>query len=265
MLDNMNTLSFRMAIERFLAVRPRPAVLLADNRTNFHGGEASLQEKEKIDMSEAHKKLNIQFQFAPPKAPHFQRLVEKVVGAAKQAMKPTLQSRVVTGEELRTVFAKTMGILNNIPISYVTKSDMDFHYSPLTANHFLLGQPYSELVGSETGSLSAVKKFKKLTEILQVFWAKLVAKLSTHLRQYNTWITETRGVKLGDIALLLNLKKRGMMPLVWVSEVQRGLDAQIRRVTVFDGHSHFLRAITSLAVLVPAEEENVNKPVETSQ
>jgi hypothetical protein len=65
---------------------------------------------------------------------------------------------------------------------------MDFHYSPLTANHFLLGQPYSELVGSETGSLSAVKKFKKLVEILRVFWAKLVAELSTHLRQYNTWI-----------------------------------------------------------------------------
>jgi hypothetical protein len=41
MLDNMNTLSFLMAIERFLAVWPRPAVLLADNGTNFHGGEAS--------------------------------------------------------------------------------------------------------------------------------------------------------------------------------------------------------------------------------
>jgi hypothetical protein len=95
--------------------------------------------------------------------------------------------------------------------------------------------------------------------------AKLVAELSTHLRQYNTWITETRGVKLGDIALLLDPKKRGMMPLVRVSEVQRGLDAQIRRVTVFDGHSHFLRAITSLAVLVPAEKENVNKPIETSR
>jgi hypothetical protein len=55
---------------------------------------------------------------------------------------------------------------------------MDFHYSPLTANYFLLGQTYSELVGLETGSLSAVKKFKKLTEILRVFWAKLVAELS---------------------------------------------------------------------------------------
>jgi hypothetical protein len=50
------------------------------------------------------------------------------------------------------------------------------------------------------------------------------------------------------------------MPLVRVMQVQRGLDGQIRRVTVFDGATHFLRAITSLAVLVPAEEENDNKP-----
>jgi hypothetical protein len=69
-----------------------------------------------------------------------------------------------------------------------------------------------------------------------------------------------RGVKQGNIALLLDPKKRGLMPLVRVMQVQRGLDGQICRVTVFDGATHFLRAITSLAVLVPAEEENYNKP-----
>jgi hypothetical protein len=56
------------------------------------------------------------------------------------------------------------------------------------------------------------------------------------------------------------------MPTVRVSEVQRGLYAQIRRVTVFGGYSHFLRAITSLALLVLAEKDNeVNKPVKKSQ
>jgi hypothetical protein len=51
--------------------------------------------------------------------------------------------------------------------------------------------------------------------------------------------------------------------LVRVTQVERGLDAKIRRVTVFDGFTHFPRAITSLAVLVPAEDtedEDVNKP-----
>jgi hypothetical protein len=56
--------------------------------------------------------------------------------------------------------------------------------------------------------------------------------------------------------LLLNPKKRGMLPLVRITEVQRGIDAKIRRVTVFDGFTHFGRAITSLAVLVPADAED---------
>jgi hypothetical protein len=137
---------------------------------------------------------------------------------------------------------------------------MDFHYRPLTPNHFLLGQPYAELQGTEAGSVAAVMKNKKLSEILRVFWKKLIEDLSTHLRQYNTWIAETRGVKQGDIALLLERKKRGLMPLVRDMLVQQGLDGHICRVTVFDGATHFLRAITSLAVLVPVGEENDNKP-----
>jgi hypothetical protein len=168
-LESMNTLSFLMAMERFLAVRPRPLVLLADNETNFNGGETALKGKDQISMSQAQRKLKIKFEFAPPKAPHFQGLIERIVGAAKAAIKPALRTRVITGEELRTIFAKAMGILNNFPISYTVKSDMDFHYRPLTPNHFLLGQPYAELQGTEAGSVAAVKKYKKLSEILRVF------------------------------------------------------------------------------------------------
>jgi hypothetical protein len=53
--------------------------------------------------------------------------------------------------------------------------------------------------------------------------------------------------------LLLDPKKRGMLPLVRITEVQRGINAKIWRVPVFDGYTHFGRAITSLAVLVPAD------------
>jgi hypothetical protein len=56
--------------------------------------------------------------------------------------------------------------------------------------------------------------------------------------------------------LLLDQKKRGMLPLVRITEVQRGIDAKIRRVTVFDRFTHFGQAIRSLAVLVPADAED---------
>jgi hypothetical protein len=83
MMEKMDTSSFLLAVERFLAVRPRPSVFLADNGTNFKGGKSFLEVKNQIDISEAQKKLNIEFRFAPPCAPHFMGLVERIVGVAK--------------------------------------------------------------------------------------------------------------------------------------------------------------------------------------
>jgi hypothetical protein len=44
MIDIMDTSSFLLAVEQFLAVRPRPSVIIADNGTNFRGGAAALQD-----------------------------------------------------------------------------------------------------------------------------------------------------------------------------------------------------------------------------
>jgi hypothetical protein len=44
MIDTMDTSSFLLAVEQFLAVRPRPSAIIADNGTNFTGGGAALQE-----------------------------------------------------------------------------------------------------------------------------------------------------------------------------------------------------------------------------
>jgi hypothetical protein len=84
----------------------------------------------------------------------------------------------------------------------------------------------------------------------------LLAELSTHLRSYNTWISKTRGVKVGDIALLLDPMKRGTTPLVGIKEAKQDRDGHVRRITVFDGHKFIARAISSLAVLLPATEED---------
>jgi hypothetical protein len=136
---------------------------LADNSTNFRGAETRLNRKVKdqIDISEAQRKLSIEFRFAPPRAPHFMGLVERIVGAARAALKPALRAAALTAEEMRTVIAKTMGILNNFPIAYMVQSDTDFHYKPLTANHFLLGQPYAELQEADTETISAATRYNK--------------------------------------------------------------------------------------------------------
>jgi hypothetical protein len=141
-----------------------------------------LKDKRQIDISEAQRKLKIEFRFALPRAPHFQGLAERIVGAAKAALRPTLRTALVSSEELCTIYAKTMRIINYFPIAYTIHSDMDFHYRPLTPNPFLMGQPYAELQAEDTYKMRSVKRYKKVQEISRIFWAKLIAELRPLLR-----------------------------------------------------------------------------------
>jgi hypothetical protein len=89
MIDYMDTSSFLIAVKRLLALRPRPSVFIADIATNFKRGDSALQgitEKGQINLAKAQSHFNIKFQFAPPRAPHFQGLVERFVGATKAAI-----------------------------------------------------------------------------------------------------------------------------------------------------------------------------------
>jgi hypothetical protein len=269
MIDTMDTLSFLLAVEQFLAARPRPSVIIADNGTNFTSGAAALKEgrtpgMQQIDLSKAQSHFNIKFKFAPPQAPHFQGPVERFVGAAKSAIHSAIHAHTLTDEELRTVFARAMGHLNNTLIAYTTKSEVDFHYVPLTPRHFLMGAADSELQPTdvEVEKLTKALRYNRVCNMLDTFWKRLVAELSTHLRLYNMWMAKTRGVKLGDIALLLDPAKRGATPLIRITQVETGLDGHIRRVICFDEFKTFARAMSSIAVLLPAEEEDTIKDSE---
>jgi hypothetical protein len=55
---------------------------------------------------------------------------------------------------------------------------------------------------------------------------------------------------------LLHPTKRGTTPLVKVTEAPRDIDGHIRRMMVWDGQKTIARAITSLAILLPADQED---------
>jgi hypothetical protein len=215
-------------------------VFIADNGTNFKGGESALKgitEKGQFNLEKAQSHFNIKFQFAPPRAPHFQGLVERFVGAAKAAIHSAVHAHTLTDKELRTIFSRAMGHLNNVPIAYTVKSEADFHYLPLTPGHFLMGSAYAELkpIDTESTKLTNATRYKiqqqatryRVCSVLELCWKRLVAELTTRLRVYNNWIYKTRGVKINDIALLLDPAKRGTTPLVRITQVQMGTDGEI--------------------------------------
>jgi hypothetical protein len=168
--------------------------------------------------------------------------VERFVGADKSVIYLAIHAYTLTDEELCTVFARAMCHLNNMPIAYTTNSEVDFHYVPLTPGHFLMGATYSELqpMDVEVEKLTKALWYNRVFNMLDTFWNRLVAELSTHLRLYNMWMAKTRGAT----------------PLIRIAQVETGLDGHIRRVICFEGFKHFARAISSIAVLLPVEEED---------
>jgi hypothetical protein len=113
------------------------------SREENHPCRRELKEN-KLISARHRKNFNIKFKFAPPRAPHFMGLAERIVGAAKVAIHSSVHAHTLTDEELQTVFARAMGHLNNFPISYTIKSEGDFHYILLTPGHFMMGIAYAE-------------------------------------------------------------------------------------------------------------------------
>jgi hypothetical protein len=143
------------------ARRGTTPVFIADGGTNFKGGDSALQdiaEKGQINLAKALSHFNTKFQFAPPRAPHFQGLVERFVEATKATIHSAVHAHTLTDKELSAIFSPAMGRLNNVPIAYTSK---------------------------------------------------------------------TRGVKMDDIALLLDPARRGTTPLVRMARVRRGTDGEI--------------------------------------
>jgi hypothetical protein len=120
----------------------------------------------------------------------------------------------------------------------------DFHYLPLTPGHFLMGSAYAELqpIDTETTKLTNATKYNRVCNVMELFWKRLVAELTTHL---DSWVSKTGGVKIDDVALLLDPARRGSAPLVRMARVRGETDREIRRVVCFDGFGYFDRTMTS--------------------
>jgi hypothetical protein len=167
MIDYVDTLSFLLAINRWLALRPRPSVLMADGGTNFKGGDSAVQDmakKGQINLAKAQSHFDTKFRFAPPRAPHFRGLVEGFVEATQAAVHSAVHAHTFEDEEFSAIFSRAMGRLNGVPIAYTVKSGADFHYLPLTLGHFLIGSDYAELqpIDTENTKLTNVTRYNRV-------------------------------------------------------------------------------------------------------
>ena len=264
MLHSMDTGSFLMALSRFAAYASRPKRIYCDRGRNFVRGNKEIDLVwERICTDEvANNEHSIEFVFSPAEAPHFNGLIERMVGEAKKNLEAILSSdeNQITDEALDTSFKIVQRLLNNRPIGILTSVDPR-DPEPITPAHFLMnGNIHEDIVPpnvSLEGTETLADKFWTIQSLLDKFWTRLCRSLTPHLREHNKWITKRKEVHVGDVVCILedtpdpdSHYKVGI-----IQEVTPGLDGMVRRVQirVRDGKT-LDRGLNRIYVLVPREK-----------
>ena len=265
--------SFLMALQRFLTFRCKPDIIYLDNQSNFTCAEKEIQrivleqeqrlvqplEKAALDVDQriqGHK--GIEFRFGPPFGPHHQGGVERYVGLVKRALFSVLGRHAPTDYELSSVLYKVAALLNNMPIAYthVSADASAIEAEPITPAHFLMGQPFSNILDGEFDPSDFTENLHALNKVLDKFWAQFRSEMMRKLHTYSKWTQVRDSVAVGDIVVVLEDGEGPHFPLGRILEVLRGKDGLVRRVEVKIGYNVYERPITRLvAVLGPREEE----------
>ena len=275
MLYSMDTSSFLMALIRFTSHASTPEKIYCDKGTNLVRGdkEMELVWEEVFEKGMTENQLGIEFVYSPPESPHFNGLIERMIGEAKRNLVKVLPpgELQISDEALLTSFKQVQKMLNNRPIE-VMNSDVDpLDLEPLTPAHFLQnGKIFEDLVPPNhrlEGCNTLAGRFWTLQSLMDKFWTRLCHSLAPALRKYSKWITKRRDVQEGDLICMLEDKPEanGHYRVGLVTATTAGQDGMTRRVTVRmrDGKIYD-RGLNSIYVLVPKERlypsQNVQGP-----
>ena len=264
MLWSLDTGSFLMALSRFVGYTSKPKRIICDRGTNFIRGNKEIDLAwEKICTKEvANNEFNIEFVFSPAESPHFNGLIERMVGESKKNLEAILSSdeHQITDEVLETSFKVVQRLLNDRPIGAAETVDPR-DPEPITPAHFLMnGNIHEDIVPPHDpleGSDFLTERYWTIQHLLNEFWTRLCRSLTPKLREHNKWITKRREVQVGDVVCILEdaLDSNDHYRVGIIQEVAPGLDDMVRKVTVRvkDGKT-LERGLNRIYVLVPKEK-----------
>ena len=250
----LDTDAFLNAFYRMAMRRGFPEEVTSDNGTNFVGAAKELKQlvdamdKDKIGKSAANK--GVKWIFNPPLAPHFGGVHEIMIKAAKRAIYAIIGNSDVTDEELVSAVTGAEGLINSRPLTYQSAHPAD--ETPLTPNHFLIGQCGGEFAPEIVDELdyNPRKRWRRVQELVRHFWRRWMQEWIPGLSPRTKWWKESRNLKKGDVVLVVSTDTpRGRWPLGIVTTVHPGSDGHVRVATVLVEGKEMKRPLTRLCPL----------------
>lgn len=259
LVGDLSTMSFINALNRFFDRRGKSSTIYTDNATNFVGANRKLKEWYNLIHSEQHKEkvhkvladIGVQWNFIPPRSPHFGGLCEAAVKSMKHLLQKTLGDANLTYEELVTVLTRAEACLNSRPITPMSSDPNDL--STLTPGHFLIGDsllsiPEPDLSAIPTNRLT---RWRKVTQYSRSIWQKWSREYLNQLQERKRWAGEKGSkIKVGTIVVI---REDNLPPLKWclgrVIDVITGGDDVVRVANVRTASGIFRRAVRQLGPL----------------
>ncbi|GFX28503.1 integrase catalytic domain-containing protein [Trichonephila clavipes] len=175
LVSDLTSQAFIAALKRFMARRGKCAKLFSDNGKNFVGASNEIKKLE-IVRNPDEKLANylaaegIEWKFIPARLPNFGGLWEAAIKSCKYHLKRVVNGINLTYEELLTVTVQIEGILNSRPLCPLSNNDDDFQV--LTPAHFLINRSLNSLEEPNLTKCkeSNLKKWQKITKIVQLMW-----------------------------------------------------------------------------------------------
>ncbi|GFY32856.1 integrase catalytic domain-containing protein [Trichonephila clavipes] len=235
------------------------AKLFSDNGKNFVGASNEIKKLLEIVRSPDEKLANylaaegIEWKFIPARSPNFGGLWEAAIKSCKYHLKRVVNGITLTYEELLTITVQIEGILNSRPLCPLSNNDDDFQV--LTPAHFLINRSLNSLEEPNLTKCkeSNLKKWQKITKIVQLMWKFWSRNYLNQLQQRGKWMFEKYNVKIGDLILII---EENLPTYKWalgrIVELYYE-DKKVRVVKIKTQYTTCKRAISKICVL-PMED-----------
>ena len=174
----------------------------SDNGTNFTGGEKEIRDAiQDLDHNIIERSLHekdvewhcrplTKWHFQPPTTSHMSGMWEGLIRSVRGTIKAILghPHAFVTRETLRTVFAKTVGILNSQPLC--PSSDDPSDWEPITPSHLLQQRQGMSLPPGDfqDSDLYSLKQWQRGQILSNHFWARWLREYLPLLQERKKWI-----------------------------------------------------------------------------
>ena len=270
--QDYSTDSILHTIRRFVTIRGCPAEIMSDQGSQLVAAAKDIADLVKDwDWEPIHSwaaTQRMKWTVVPAEGQHQNGLSESLVKSVKRTVKQKVGPHTFTFSQLQTIFFEVANIVNSRPIGCISRSDPD-DPQPLTPNDLLLGRSTGEVPqGPFDSGKSLTKRFRFLQQVVTDWWDCWYRTVLPTLVPSYKWLQRHRNVQVGDVCLIRYAKeKRATYRLGRVSEVKKGVDGLVRKVTLkykLPTEKVFRvvdRPIQGIAVIVPVEEQDQSEEI----